>query len=118
MKLVPFHDNVFVEREEQEEQQTPGGLVLPKNAQDEPDTAIVVSVGPGRLLSNGTMVVPLVKCGDRVLIGRYAGTEVNWGREKRLVIPWSEILGIVEDDEVKKTGKKSKNTAKKNLLTK
>jgi chaperonin GroES len=99
MKIKPFHDNVFVERDEPEEKKSPGGIVLPLNTKEVPDTAVVLAVGPGRVMSDGTLVIPDVKVGDRIFIGRYSGTEINFGREKRVVIPWSDILGIVEDED-------------------
>jgi chaperonin GroES len=100
MKLVPFHDNVFVERDEVEEKKSPGGIFLPKKVQDRPDTAVVLAVGPGRVLGDGSMVKPSVKEGDRVLIGRFSGTEVNWDGESKLVVSWGDIMGIVENDVV------------------
>lgn len=98
MILKPFHDNVFVEREKQEEKTTPSGLILTADAQNVPDTALVIAVGPGRVLSDGTKVKPAVKVGDRVLIGRFSGIEVTWNDEKRLVVPWGDILGVVKEN--------------------
>ncbi|MBN2258113.1 MAG: co-chaperone GroES [Anaerolineaceae bacterium] len=103
MKLTPFHDNIFIKRDELEERKTKGGLHLPKSAQKQPDTAVVLSVGPGRTLPDGTVVKPTVKPGDRILISRYAGVDVNWDIETRTVIPWSDVLGLVEEDDVQKT---------------
>ena len=97
MKLVPFHDNVFVERDKAEEKKSPGGIILTKKAQDRPDTAVVLAVGPGRVLSDGSTVKPSVKKGDRVLIGRFSGTEVSLDGEPKLIVPWGDILGIVKD---------------------
>lgn len=99
MKIRPFHDNVFVERDEPEEKKSPAGIVLPKNVENPPDTAVVLAVGPGRVLFDGTLVVPDVNIGDRVFVSRFSGTEVTVGCEKRLVISWGDILGIVEDEE-------------------
>lgn len=97
MKLIPMHDNIFVQKDKAEERRTPGGVVLPMDAQQAPDTATVIAVGPGRVLPDGTMVVPSVQAGDTILIGRFSGIEVNWGLEKRLVVPWSDVLGVVKD---------------------
>jgi len=96
MKLKPLHDNIFVEKDKAAEQTTPGGIVLPENQNQIPDTATVLAVGEGRVLADGTKVVPTVKEGDTVLLGRFAGIEVNWGLEKRTVVPWSDVLGVVE----------------------
>lgn len=97
MKLKMFHDNVLIERDETEEKKSPGGIVLVKTAQQQPDTGIVLCVGPGRVL-DGTVLKPSVSKGDRVLFGKYAGTELVVGDDKCLVIPWSDILGMVVDD--------------------
>ncbi len=99
MKIRPFHDNVFVERDEPEEKKSPAGIVLPKNVENPPDTAIVLAIGPGRILSDGSKVIPEVNVGDRVFVSRFSGTEVTVGCEKRLVIPWGDILGIIEDED-------------------
>jgi len=100
MKLIPLHDNVFIERDVVEEKKTPGGIVLPEESQKQPDTATVIAVGEGRILANGTKVVPTVKVGDKILVGPFSGTQVNWELETRIVIPWGDILGVVEDFEV------------------
>ena len=96
MNLLPKHDNLFVERDKQADKYSPGGILLPEIAQKAPDTAVVIAVGPGRMMENGLMTIPDVQVGDRVLIGRFAGIEINWGLEKRTVIPWDDVLGIVE----------------------
>ena len=101
MILEPLHDNVFIERDKSEERKTPGKLVLPKSAQKAPDTAVVIAVGPGRVLDDGTIVKPTVKVGDRILVGRHSGVDVNWEMDRRTVVPWGDILGIVRD-EIKK----------------
>lgn len=98
MKIRPFHDNVFVERDEPEEKKSPAGIVLPKNVENPPDTAVVLAVGPGRFLSDGSKVIPDVRIGDRIFVSRFSGTEVTVGCEKRLVISWGDILGIIEDE--------------------
>lgn len=100
MKLIPLHDNIFIERDKTEEKKSPGGIVLPEEAQLTPDTATVIAVGPGRLMESGIKIVPEVKEGDKILIGRFSGTEVNWGLEKRTVMPWGDVLGVVEDFDV------------------
>ena len=98
MKLIPFHDNVFVERDKAEEKKSPGGIILTKKAQGIPDTAVVLAVGPGRVLDDGSIVKPGVDIGDRVLIGKFSGTEVNWEEDKCLSVPWGDIIGIVKND--------------------
>lgn len=111
MKLIPMHDNIFVEKDKAVERRTPGGLVLPEDVQQIPDTATVIAVGSGRELENGGKIVPKVSPGDKILVSRFSGTEVNWGMEKRLIVAWTDILGVVEDSEtedvkISKTEKK------------
>jgi len=114
MKLNPTHDNILVRRDKAEEKKTPSGIVLPEDGQKNPDTAVVVAVGEGRRLANGDVIVPGVKAGDRVLLGRFSGTEVNWEMERLTVIGWGDVLGIVLDKSspAKKTGHAKKNTRK------
>lgn len=97
MKVKMFHDNVLVERDKAVESISPGGLVLPSNDRTVPDTGTVVDVGPGRKLTNGETIVPCVKVGDRIVIGRFAGTTIKIGTVSYLIIPWNDILGFVED---------------------
>jgi chaperonin GroES len=98
MKLKPCHDNIFVEKDKPEEKKTPGGIVVPTKAQDKPDTATVLAVGPGRETADGKVMKPGVHVGDKIVIGKYAGTEVQWEDESRTIVAWSDVLGIVEDD--------------------
>lgn len=99
MKFLPLHDFVFVERDKPEEKKTPGGLYMPKTGQKPPDTAKVLAVGPGRTLDDGTILKISVKEGDTVIISRHAGININWGpggMERKTVVPFSDILGVVE----------------------
>ncbi|OHB69662.1 MAG: co-chaperone GroES, partial [Planctomycetes bacterium RBG_16_43_13] len=89
--LKPLRDKVVVERSEAEER-TAGGIVLPDTAKDKPKQGLVVSVGTGRVLDNGTVQPLEVKKGDKVLFGSYAGTEVKIDGKEYLIIPESEIL--------------------------
>lgn len=91
-KLVPINDRVVLKRVDADVK-TPGGLYIPGNAQDKPTEAIVVAVGPGRILDNGTLVVPQVKEGDRVLFGKYSGQEVTLGGEDLLVMREEDLIG-------------------------
>jgi chaperonin GroES len=94
MKVVPLGDKVVVKRLESE-QTTAGGIVLPDTAQERPQQGRVLSVGDGRLMPNGSRVEHEVSEGDRVLFGRYAGTEVEVDGEELLIMNEDEIMAIV-----------------------
>jgi len=94
MKVVPLGDKIVVKRLESE-QTTPGGIMLPDTAQERPQQGRVLSVGDGRLMSNGSRLEHQVSEGDRVLFGRYAGTEVEVDGQDLLIMNEDEILAIV-----------------------
>ncbi|MDA8363153.1 MAG: co-chaperone GroES [Gammaproteobacteria bacterium] len=95
MKIRPLHDRVIVRRLE-EERKTAGGIVIPDTAKEKPIQGEVVAAGNGKILENG-QVRPLdVKVGDRVLFGKYSGTEVKVGDEELLVMREEDIMGVVE----------------------
>ena len=95
-KLRPLYDKVVVRRFEEQEQKTPGGIILPDTAKEKPQMGEVIAVGDGKLLNNGQVVPLKVKVGDVVLFNKYAGTEVEIEGEKLLVMGEDEILAIVE----------------------
>jgi len=94
MKVVPLGNNVVVKRLESE-QTSPGGIVLPDTATERPQQGRVLSVGDGRLLANGSRAAHQVSEGDRVVFGRYAGTEVEIDGEELLIMSEDEILAVV-----------------------
>ena len=94
MKLVPLGDKVIVKRTEAEER-TSGGILLPDTARDKPQQGRVLSIGDGRLLADGTRVKHQVSEGDRILFGRYAGTEVRVGDDELLIMSESDILAVM-----------------------
>jgi chaperonin GroES len=94
MKLVPLGDKVIVKRMEAEER-TSGGILLPDMARDKPQQGRVLSVGDGQLLADGTRIRHQVSEGDRILFGRYAGTEVQVGDDELLIMSESDILAVV-----------------------
>jgi chaperonin GroES len=94
MKVVPLGDKVVVKRLESE-QMTAGGIVLPDTAQERPQEGRVLSVGDGRLMSNGSRLEHQVSEGDRVLFGRYAGAEVQVDGQDLLIMNEDEILAIM-----------------------
>ena len=95
MNIRPLHDRVIVRRLE-EERKTAGGIVIPDTAKEKPIQGEVIAVGKGKILENG-QVRPLdVKAGDKVLFGKYSGTEVKVGSEELLVMREEDIMGIIE----------------------
>jgi len=95
MKFRPLGDRVVVRRV-QEDQKTPGGIIIPDTAQEKPQEGEVISVGPGALDENGKRVAPEVKAGDFVLFGKWSGTEVKIDGEELLIMKESDIMGIIE----------------------
>lgn len=95
MKIRPLHDRVIVQRLEEEEK-TKGGIIIPDTAKEKPQEGKVIAVGPGKILENGTKIPLDVKVGDRVLFGKYAGTEIKIEGEEYLMMREDDILGVVE----------------------
>jgi len=95
MKFRPLHDRVLVERVEQEEK-TAGGIILPDTAQEKPMEGKVVSAGGGAKADDGTVTPLDVKKGDRILFGKWSGTEVKVDGKELLIMKESDILGIIE----------------------
>ena len=99
----PLHDNVMVRRIESEEK-TAGGIIIPDTAKEKPQEGEVIAAGPGSRKDDGTLVPLDVKEGDRVLFGKYSGTEVTIKGEDYLIMRESDILGIIEK---KRAGRKA-----------
>ncbi len=95
MKFRPLGDRVVVRRV-QEDQKTPGGIIIPDTVQEKPQEGEVISVGPGALDDNGKCVTPEVKAGDFVLFGKWSGTEVKVEGQELLIMKESDIMGILE----------------------
>ena len=95
MNLKPLHDRVLVERVEQEDR-TKGGIIIPDTAQEKPMEGEVVSVGGGARNENGQVVALDVKKGDRILFGKWSGTEVKIDGKELLIMKESDIMGIIE----------------------
>ncbi len=95
MKLVPLGDRVLVEILEAEEK-TKGGIVLPDTAKEKPQQAKVVSIGKGRVSDDGKVIAPEVKEGDKILFGKYSGTELKIDDRNLLMLKEEDILGIVK----------------------
>ena len=90
----PLRDRVLVRRLEETEQKV-GGIIVPDTAKEKPQQAEVVAVGSGRVLENGQRVPLTLKAGDKVLVGKWSGTEVKLEGEEYLIIKEDEILGIL-----------------------
>ena len=95
MNLKPLHDRVLVERVEQEDR-TKGGIIIPDTAQEKPMEGKVVSVGGGARNENGQVVALDVKKGDRILFGKWSGTEVKIDGKELLIMKEADIMGIIE----------------------
>jgi chaperonin GroES len=95
MKIRPLHDRVIVQRIEEEEK-TKGGIIIPDTAKEKPQEGKVIAVGPGKILENGTKLTLDVKVGDKILFGKYSGTEIKIEGEEFLMMREDDILGVIE----------------------
>ena len=94
MSFRPLHDRVVVRRVDSEEK-TAGGIIIPDTAKEKPSEGVIVSVGPGARDDSGKVVALDVKEGDRVLFGKWSGTEVKVGGEDLLIMKESDIMGVI-----------------------
>ncbi len=95
MSFRPLHDRVVVRRLDSEEK-TKGGIIIPDTAKEKPSEGVIVSVGPGARDENGKVAALDVKAGDRVLFGKWSGTEVKIDGEDLLIMKESDIMGVIE----------------------
>ena len=95
MDLRPLHDRVLVKRLDEGEQKT-GGIIIPDTAKEKPQQAEVKAVGNGKLLDSGERAALDVKPGDRILFGKYSGSEIKIEGEEYLIVTEDEILGVLE----------------------
>jgi chaperonin GroES len=95
MTIQPLYDRIVVRRTE-EKQQMQGGLHIPDSAQEKPQEAEVIAVGKGKRLEDGKIVPLDVKVGDRVLLGKYSGSEIKLDGQDYLIVREDEVLGVVE----------------------
>ena len=93
MTFAPLHDRVLVRRIEGEDK-TKGGLIIPDTAKEKPAEGLVVSVGPGARKDSGELIAPSVKSGDKILFGKWSGTEIKLDGEDLLIMKESDILGV------------------------
>mgnify|MGYP001337998114 CR=1 FL=1 len=101
MNFRPLHDRVVLRRTEDNEK-TPGGIIIPDTAKEKPQEGEVVAVGPGGRDENGKLLPLDVKVGDRVLFGKWSGTEVRIDGEEYLIMKESDIMGVIEGGASKK----------------
>jgi chaperonin GroES len=95
MSFRPLHDRVVVRRVDSEEKSA-GGIIIPDTAKEKPSEGVVISVGPGARDESGKVVALDVKAGDRVLFGKWSGTEVKLNGQDLLIMKESDIMGVIE----------------------
>jgi chaperonin GroES len=105
MKIRPLYDRIVVKRVESEAEKTHGGLYIPDSAKEKPQEGEVVAVGKGKRLEDGKVVPLDVQAGDRILFGKYSGSEIKLDGEEYMIMREDEVLGIL--DAQPKTAKKA-----------
>jgi chaperonin GroES len=95
MKIRPLGDRILVKRIKEEEK-SKGGIIIPDTAKEKPQEGKVVAVGKGKMTEEGKLITPDVKAGDRILFGKYAGSEVKIEGEEHLILREDDILGVLE----------------------
>src|SRR5438445_8041644 len=101
MKFRPLHDRVVIERIDAEAK-TAGGIIIPDTAQEKPQQGKVIAVGPGGRDENGKLVPIDIKVGERILFGKWSGTEVKIDGQDLLIMKESDIMGVLEETAAKK----------------
>ena len=95
VNIRPLHDRVLIKRLESDEEQVRGGIIIPDTAKEKPQEAEVVAVGPGKIQDSGERQAMDVKAGDRVLVGRYSGSDIRIDDEDYVILREDEILAVV-----------------------
>jgi len=95
MKVKPLHDRILIKRVEEKET-IKGGIIIPDTAKEKPQEGEVIAVGTGKKTEDGKVIPLDVKAGDRILFGKYSGTEIKIDNEEYLIIREDEVLGIIE----------------------
>ena len=95
MALTPLGDRILIRRTEEDEQTTSGGIIIPDTAKEKPQEGEVIAVGQGRLLDNGDRQPIDVEAGDKILFGKYSGTEVTYENEELLILREDDILAKI-----------------------
>ena len=104
MKIRPLQDRILIHRVEEEEK-TSGGIIIPDSAKEKPQEGVVVATGKGKVRDDGTITPLDVAAGDRVLFGKYAGTDVTLDREEYTILREDDILAIISSGSESKTKK-------------
>ena len=94
MKVRPLHDRLIVQRIEEKET-VKGGIIIPDTAKEKPQEGQVIAVGNGKILENGTKIALDVKAGDKILFGKYSGTEIKIDGEEFLILREDEVLAVI-----------------------
>ena len=94
MKVRPLHDRILVKRVE-EEQKSAGGIIIPDTAKEKPQEARVIAVGNGKLTDEGKLITLEVSVGDRILVGKYSGSEITLDGEEHLIIREEDVLAVL-----------------------
>jgi chaperonin GroES len=94
MKFKPLHDRILVERVAEESKST-GGILIPDNAREKPQQGLVEAVGPGAVLDNGNIREPSVKKGDRILFGKYSGSEIKLDGKEYVIMREEDVLAVL-----------------------
>ena len=105
MKIRPLQDRILIHRVEEEEK-TSGGIIIPDSAKEKPQEGVVVATGKGKVRDDGTITPLDVAAGDRVLFGKYAGTDVTLDREEYTILREDDILAIISSGSEPKKKKK------------
>lgn len=105
MNFRPLHDRILIKRIEEKES-VKGGIIIPDTAKEKPQEGEVVAVGRGKKNEDGKVIALDVKAGDRILFGKYSGTEIKMENQEYLILREEEVLGIIEGKAVTASGKK------------
>jgi chaperonin GroES len=95
MKIRPLGDRILIKRIKEEEK-SKGGIIIPDTAKEKPQEGKVIAVGKGKVTEDGKLIAPEVKAGDKVLFGKYSGSEIKLDGEEHLILREDDILGIIE----------------------
>ena len=105
MNIRPLHDRIVIKRIEEKET-VKGGIIIPDSAKEKPQEGEVIAVGHGKKTDKGDVIALDVKAGDRILFGKYSGTEIKLDNEEYLIIREDEVLGVIEHASKAAGGKK------------
>jgi chaperonin GroES len=107
MNIRPLYDRIVVKRQDEDDQTSAGGIIIPDTAKEKPQRGEVVAVGKGKRLEDGKLVPLEVEVGDRILFGKYSGNEIKIDGDEYLILREDEILGVIEEAKGAKKAKAS-----------